>query len=196
VPLTRLAALLLSVAALGFAAAGCGGGGDSNSSSGESPEEWAADVCGALGTWTDDLKAKSDTLSSDLRSSSDFKSVKEKLVAFIDDAKASTQKMVDDVKAAGPPATDNGESVQEDLEAGLTEARDTLDNAADKAQDLDTSDPRAFVSGVTSLAQQVQTELQGAAKHFEDIEDTAGELDDAIKDEPACQPFLSSSSSG
>ena len=118
-----------------------------SSSSGTDPETWAADVCGALSTWTDDLKTKSQSLSSDLQSSGDLKEVKSKLVAFLDDAKASTQTMVDDVKAAGPPEGKDGTTVQEDLESGLNEARDTLDNAESKAEDLDTSNPRAFLTG-------------------------------------------------
>ena len=192
-PLARLLVLVLSVAALAFAAAGCGGS-DSSSSSGTDPETWAADVCGALSTWTDDLKTKSQSLSSDLQSSGDLKEVKSKLVAFLDDAKASTQTMVDDVKAAGPPEGKDGTTVQEDLESGLNEARDTLDNAESKAEDLDTSNPRAFLTGVSSLGQQVQTELQATAEHFKSIENTSGDLDKAISNEPACKPFLSGSS--
>lgn len=192
-PLARLLVLVLSVAALAFAAAGCGGS-DSSSSSGTDPETWAADVCGALSTWTDDLKMKSQSLSSDLQSSGDLKEVKSKLVAFLDDAKASTQTMVDDVKAAGPPEGKDGTTVQEDLESGLNEARDTLDNAESKAEDLDTSNPRAFLTGVSSLGQQVQTELQATAEHFKSIENTSGDLDKAISNEPACKPFLSGSS--
>jgi len=176
VPLARLLVLVLSVAALAFAAAGCGGGSNDSSSSGTDPETWAADVCGALSTWTDDLKTKSQSLSSDLQSSGDLKEVKSKLVAFLDDAKASTQTMV------------------EDLESGLNEARDTLDNAESKAEDLDTSNPRAFLTGVSNLGQQVQTELQATAEHFKSIENTSGDLDKAISNEPACKPFLSGSS--
>jgi len=194
VPLARLLVLVLSVAALAFAAAGCGGGSNDSSSSATDPETWAADVCGALSTWTDDLKTKSQSLSSDLQSSGDLKEVKSKLVAFLDDAKASTQTMVDDVKAAGPPEGKDGTTVQEDLESGLNQARDTLDNAEKKAEDLDTSNPRAFLTGVSNLGQQVQTELQATAEHFKSIENTSGDLDKAISNEPACKPFLSGSS--
>ena len=192
-PLARLLVLVLSVATLAFAAAGCGGS-DSSSSSGTDPETWAADVCGALSTWSNDLRTKSQSLSSDLQSSSDLKQVKSKLVTFLDDAKASTQTMVDDVKAAGPPEGKDGTTVQEDLESGLNEARDTLDNAESKAEDLDTSNPRAFLTGVSNLGQQVQTELQATAEHFKSIENTSGDLDKAISNEPACKPFLSGSS--
>ena len=193
-PLARLLVLVLSVATLAFAAAGCGGGSDSSSSSGTDPETWAADVCGALSTWTDDLRTKSQSLSSDLQSSSDLKQVKSKLVTFLDDAKASTQKMVDDVKAAGPPEGKNGTTVQEDLESGLSDARDALDKAESKAEDLDTTNARTFLTGVSNLGQQVQAELQATAEHFNSIKSTSGELDNAISNEPSCKPFLSNSS--
>jgi hypothetical protein len=193
VPLARALAFLLAAGVLAFAAAGCGGGDDSGSS-GTDPDTWAADVCGALNTWGDDVKSKSQALSSDLQSSGDLKGVKDKLVAFLDDVQASTQEMVDDVKAAGPPAAEDGTRVQEDLEAGLTEARDALNHAADTAGELDTSNPSAFLKGVQSLAQQVQDELTATAQHFKSLESTAGDLDEAIKDEPACEPLLSGSS--
>ena len=62
----RLSALVLSVAALALAAAGCGGGGDSSSSSsGTDAKTWAKDVCGALDTWTNDVKSGSQNLSDD-----------------------------------------------------------------------------------------------------------------------------------
>jgi len=189
--LARLIALVLSVATLAFAAAGCGGGGSSDSSSGTKPETWAADVCGALQTWSNDIKSKSQELSSNLGSSSDFKSAKQKVVAFLEDTKQSTQKMVDDVKAAGAPATDNGKTIQSELESGLTAVRNTFDHAAQQAKQLDTSNPRAFVNGVTTLSQQLQTEGQDVQKHFQNVEDTAGELNDAIKNEPSCKPFTS-----
>jgi hypothetical protein len=195
--MARVAALLLTAVALAFAAAGCGGGGDSgSSSSGESPEAWAADVCGALQTWTQDIQAKSQALGSDIRSSGDFKSAKGKLVAFLDDTKASTQKMIDDVKAAGPPDTDNGPSLQQELEAGLTQVRDTFDNAVTQAKALDTSNTSAFISGVSELSQQIQSEAAAIETHFKKIESSAGDLNKAIQDEPACKSFASGSSSG
>ena len=121
----RLLALLLSIAVLAFAAAGCGGGGGS-SASGTKPETWSATVCGALQTWTDDLKSGSQNLSADLGKSSDLKSVKQKLVAFLENAEQSTQKMVQDVKAAGAPAVKDGPAIQSDLENGLTERAEQL----------------------------------------------------------------------
>jgi hypothetical protein len=194
VPFARLLALLLSVATLALAASGCGGGGNESSASGTKPETWAASVCGALETWANDLKTGSQSLSSDLQSSGDLKGVKEKLVTFLQNARTSTQTMVADVEAAGPPAVKDGEAIQNDLEAGLSAARDSFDHAVTTAKDLKATNPTAFMAGVTNLGQQIQTELQKTAEHFKNIETKydAGDLDEAMSNEPACKPFASS----
>lgn len=191
----RLLALLASIAVLAFAAAGCGGGGGGSSASGTKPETWAASVCGALQTWSDDLKSGSQNLSSDLKNSSDLKSVKQKLVAFLENAEKSTEKMVQEVKAAGAPAVKDGPAIQNDLENGLTEAQNSFQRAVAKAKKLPTSNPAALTTGLTSLGAQIQSELTGTGQHFSNLESKydAGDLNKAMADEPACKPFVSSS---
>ena len=194
-PLTRLLALLSTLAALAFAAAGCGGGGDSSSASGTKPETWSADVCGALQTWEDELKSGSQQLSSDIRSSSDLRSVKVKLVAFLQNAQQSTQKMVDDVKSAGAPAVKDGPAIQRDLESGLTEARVSFQRAVTQAKKLPTNNPQALTTGLSSLAQTIQSELTATGDHFSNLDTKydVGDLNKAMADEPACKPFVTSS---
>lgn len=193
----RSLVILLSAAALAFAAVGCGGdGGGDSSASGTKPEEWASSVCGALQTWEDDLKAGSQQLSADLRSSSDLKSVKQKLVTFLENAEQSTKEMVSDVKAAGAPDVKDGEAIHRDLESGLTEAQTSFERAVTQAKKLPTNDPQALTTGLTTLAGRIQTELTATGKHFSDLEGKydVGDLNEAMTDEPACKPFVSSSS--
>jgi hypothetical protein len=191
----RLLAILFTAATLGFAAAGCGGGGDSSSASGTKPETWSASVCGALQTWGDDLKSGSRQLSSDIRSSSDLKSVKQKLVTFLQNAEQSTDKMVDDVKAAGAPAVKDGPAIQQDLESGLTGARTSFQRAVIQAKKLPTNNPQALTTGLSTLAQTIQSELTATGSHFSDLDQKydLGDLNEAMADEPSCKPFVSSS---
>ena len=193
--LTRLLALLSTLAILAFAAAGCGGGGDSSSASGTKPETWSADVCGALQTWEDDLKSGSQQLSSDIQSSTDLKSVKQKLVAFLQNAQQSTEKMVADVKSAGAPAVKDGPAIQSDLESGLTEARGSFQHAVTQAKKLPTNDPRALTTGLSSLAQTIQSELTATGNHFSNLDTKydVGDLNKAMAAEPSCKPFVSPS---
>jgi hypothetical protein len=196
VRLTRLVALLSTLAALAFAAAGCGGGGGNNSSSsGTDPGEWSSTVCGALQTWENDLKSGSQQLSADLRSSSDLKSVKQKLVTFLENATESTHTMVSTVKAAGAPDVKDGPAIQQDFESGLTQAQDSFDRAVTQAKKLPTNNPQALTTGLSTLAQTIQSELTATGQHFQSLEGKydVGELNEAMKDEPACKSFVPSS---
>jgi hypothetical protein len=188
--------ILLSATVLAFAAAGCGGGGDSSSASGTKPETWSTQVCGALQTWGDDLKSGSRKLSTDIRSSSDLKSVKQKLVAFLQNAEQSSQKMVADVKAAGAPAVKDGPAIQRDLESSLSEASGSFQRAVAQAKKLPTNNPQALTTGLSTLAQTIQSELTATGSHFSGLEQKYdfSDLNKALADEPACKPFVSSNS--
>ena len=192
----RLLALLSVVATLAFAAVGCGGGSSgSSAASGSKPETWATDVCGALKIWESDLESGSEQLSSDIRSSSDLKSVKRKLVAFLQNAQKSTDTMVTDVKAAGAPAVKDGPAIQRDLVAGLTQADNSFQRAVAQAKKLPTNDPQALTKGLSTLAAKIQGELNATGQQFSDLETKydLGDLNQALADEPACKPFVSSS---
>jgi len=195
VRLTRSLGLLATLAVLAFAAAGCSGGGGDSSPSGTKPETWAADVCGALQTWEDQLKAGSRQLGSDIRSSKDLKSVKVKLVAFLRHSQQSTAKMADDVKGAGAPAVKDGPAIQRDLESGLTEARGSFQRAVTQAKKLPTNNPGTLATSLTSLAQSIQGELTATGKHFSNLDKKydVGDLNEAMATEPSCKPFVSTS---
>ena len=193
--LTRPLALLSTLAALAFAAAGCSGGRSDSSTSGTKPETWAAEVCGALQTWEDQLTAGSQQLGSDIRSSKDLKSVKVKLVAFLRHAQQNTAKMADDVKSAGAPAVKDGPAIQRDLESGLTEARGSFQRAVTQAKKLPTNNPGALTTSLTSLAQSIQGELTATGTHFSNLDKKydVGDLNKAMAAEPSCKPFVSTS---
>jgi hypothetical protein len=200
----RIAVVLLSrivlassVVLLALAAAGCGGGSDdsSSSSSGTDAKTWAKDVCGALDTWSDDVKSGSKDLGDALRDTSSPKDAKDKVVAYLEDVQDSTETMVDDVKAAGTPAIEKGQAIQDDLENGLEEARDSFDQAVESAKKIDTSNLRAFTTGLSNLSQQIQTQLTQASGDLKGLENKydVGELNDALKNEPSCKSIVSSS---
>ena len=188
--------LALSVVLLALAAAGCGGGGDSSSSSsGTDADTWAKDVCGALDTWSNDIQSGSKDLGDALQDTSSPKDAKEKVVTYLEDVQDSTDTMVDDVKAAGTPAIEKGQEIQDDLENGLTEARDSFNEAVESAKKIDTSNLRAFTTGLSNLSQQIQTQLSKASGDLKGLESKydVGELNDALKNEPSCKSIVSQS---
>ena len=189
--------LAFSVVLLALAAAGCGGGSDdsSSSSSGTDAKTWAKDVCGALDTWSNDVKSGSKDLGDALQDTSSPKDAKDKVVAYLEDVQDSTETMVDDVKSAGTPAIEKGEAIQDDLENGLEEARDSFDQAVQSAKKIDTSNLRAFTTGLSNLSQQIQTQLTQASGDLKGLENKydVGELNDALQNEPSCKSIVSSS---
>jgi len=189
--------LAFSVVLLALAAAGCGGGSDdsNSSSSGTDAKTWAKDVCGALDTWSNDVKSGSKVLGDALQDTSSPKDAKDKVVAYLEDVQDSTETMVDDVKSAGTPAIEKGEAIQDDLENGLEEARDSFDQAVQSAKKIDTSNLRAFTTGLSNLSQQIQTQLTQASGDLKGLENKydVGELNDALQNEPSCKSIVSSS---
>jgi hypothetical protein len=192
----RILLVLLCASTLAFAAAGCGGGGGS-SYSGAKPEAWAANVCGGLSDWAQGLQAGSRQLSADLRKAKSIPEVKSKFVAFIENAQSSADTMIAKVKTAGPPAVKDGDKLQQDLEAGLQQARESFARAVLRAKALPTNNPRAFSDGVTQLGSDVEKELTAIGETFNNLGGKYKDktLDAATSKEPACGK-LSGSSSG
>jgi len=192
----RLVALLSVLATLAFAAAGCGDSGSSSSTSGTKPETWSASVCSALQTWESDLRKGSQQLISDIHTSRDLKSVKQKLVAYLQRSEQGSAKMVDQVKAAGAPAVKDGPALQRDLVSGLTRARTSFQRAVAQAKKLPTNNPRAMTTGLSTIPETIQSELAATSQRFSNLDTKydLGDLNEAMAKEPACKPFVSTSS--
>jgi hypothetical protein len=182
----RVLALLLCASTLALAASGCGGGG--KSFSGAKPDVWAATVCGAVGTWTQGLKASSAQLSSGLSGETDLKVVKARFVSFLETAETSSEAMVTTISAAGAPAVKDGAAIQNDLVTGLEAAQASFTHAVARAKKLSTTDPQAFATGVQALGSDVQKELTDVGTRFNTLGDKYDDtsLNKATSEEPAC----------
>jgi hypothetical protein len=177
-------AALVAVAAL--VAAGCGGG---DSASGADPEQYASDVCGAISSWQKELQTSVNTMTSKLSASSTPADVKAQLVAFMEGATESTDKMLDKVKDAGPPAVEDGEALQRDLEAGLTNAQKAFSQARDKAKSLPTGDQAAFQRGASALGTTLNAQGTAIGQTFNGLSTKydSDELNQAFDKEPTCK---------
>ncbi len=183
----RPLALLLCISTLALAAAGCGGGGTSYS--GTEPSSWAATVCGAVGDWTQGLKAESAKLGPSLGGTTDLNVVKRRFVAFLESAERATQAMVAKIRGAGAPAVKDGEAIQNELVSGLEGAEKSFTVAVVRAKKLSTTDYQAFASDVQDLGSDVQQELSEVGAKFNTLGDKYEDstLNKATTDEPACK---------
>ena len=180
------AAVVTLVASAALAATGCGGG--EEGAAGAPPDEYAADVCGAIASWQKELQSSATTMSSKLSASSTPADVKTELVSFMEDATKSTDAMLAKVKDAGPPAVEDGEALQRDLESGLTDAQTAFAQARDKAKDLPTGDRAAFQREASALGTTLNEQGTAIGETFNGLSTKydSKELNEAFDKEPAC----------
>ena len=183
---TRIAALA-GVAALAFAAAGCGGGDDSGSGSSEATpaSEWADGFCSAVTAWTDELRSVTEQFTS-LSSFS-----QENLQSAADDVKTATDQLVDDLRNLGAPDTESGQEVEDSIDALAT----TLEAELDSIQT--TVDETSGIAELPGAVQDVSASVSAMSKAFSStlttIEDAdaQGELTDALESSPGCDELSS-----
>ena len=186
-PRVLRAALVTLLASAALVASGCGGGEDG--ASGAAPDEYAANVCGAIASWQKELQASASNMSSKLGASSTPADVKAQLVAFMEDATKSTDAMLAKVKDAGPPAVDDGEALQRDLEAGLGDAQEAFAQARDDAKSLPTDDQAAFQREASALGTTLTEQGTAIGQTFNGLSTKydSKELNEAFDKEPACK---------
>jgi hypothetical protein len=184
-PVLRAATTTLVAAAVLLA--GCGGGDES--AGGADPEQFAADVCGAISDWQQELQTSASTMQSKLSAESTPADVKTQLVAFMEGATKSTDAMLAKVKEAGPPAVEDGEALQRDLEQGLSNAQRAFAQARDRVKTLPTGDRAAFQRGASALGATLNEEGRKIGQTFNGLSEKydSEELNRAFENEPSCR---------
>ena len=124
--LIRLGATLVLSAMLAILAAGCGG-----ETSAE--EEWAGDMCTAVGGWQDQVEQSADDVTEQLQSPG--AGTLAAIDAEIQEAIDATEKLGDDLNELEPPDSEAGDEAQQDLDALDSPARfDRDEHEGDRRQ--------------------------------------------------------------
>jgi hypothetical protein len=115
--------------------------------------------------------------------------VKTELVAFMEGATKSTDDMLAKVEEAGPPAVEDGEALQSDLEKGLGDAQAAFAEARDKAKELPTDDEAAFRREGGEIQSTLNEEGSKIGQTFNGLSTKydSRELNEAFDKEPSCQ---------
>jgi hypothetical protein len=167
---------------------GCGGDSDDSGDSGDSgaqvspAEDWASDVCTAVGTWKDAVDEASKKLSdSEDLSADEIRSA----VTSVDDA---TQTLVSDLEGIGAPDTEAGAEAQQQvtdlsnkLSAHATVIEDAVNGGSDSAGSL-----LASISAVTGALSTMLSDTETAVDSIKKL-DGADELNDAFENAESCQ---------
>lgn len=183
----HLASLAAVFALAVLIASGCGGGDDSVE--GAPPDQFAADVCGAISSWQNEIQAEVSAMSAELSATSTPAEIKEQLVDFMESATKATDQMLAKVKEAGPPAVEDGEALQRDLEAGLERAQTAFSQARDRAKSLPTGDRAAFQREASALGTTLNEQGTAIGQTFNGLSDKydSNELNTAFDNDPACR---------
>lgn len=150
-----MVAIAASLVALTSASA-CGGG-ESAGTEGATPEQWVADVCGAVGSWMNDIEAGGTDLQQQAANTKSIAEGRELIVGFLDDTVTLTDRMLREVEAAGYPDVESGEDIASDFREELGKIRPAFVHARAKAVALP-DDPEEFASG----AQEIGIEMAAA----------------------------------
>jgi hypothetical protein len=177
--------IALIVAALALGASACGGGDEA--ASGASPQEWSADVCGALQSWRSDLETKTNDLQSTAAGATSVAEGRDLIVDFLDETITRTDQMLNEVEAAGSPDVDDGETIARDFRTQLAKIKPIFEDAREKAADLP-DDPQGFAEGAQEIGTAMSTAGEQVGAEFESSDKfDSPELEKAFNDEPACQ---------
>jgi hypothetical protein len=175
-----LAAVVVALAAV---AAGCGG-----SKSDTTPtEQWAGDLCSAVSTW----KSSITSIVSSVQKNG---VTKDSLTNAADQAKTETKKLTDDLRNLGRPNTAAGKDAQSDvdqlaneLDDGITQIQDSVNNASNAQGML--SAVSVVGTTLSTMAQQFKTTLTA----LEGLGEGQKEIKQALQTVPACKELTSSS---
>lgn len=170
--MVRTFAVLCAAAAL---VAGCGG--DESSS-----EAWANDFCTSVGDWRDEIEKAA----SDLADPSTLNEAT--LDEAVRQAVAATDDLLADLGQLGPPKTEAGDQIEQQLDdlenvlrARTNQARKALEEPADSVSD-------AFAR-LATLSTQLAAAAAAVEQAITEIRqlDPAGELEQALRDSDACE---------
>jgi hypothetical protein len=135
------------------------------------PDAYAADVCGSIGGWYDEINSASTALVQDAGSltEEDPSAGKDLVVTFLDDAIGFTDDLIVDLEAAGVPDTESGEETAERLVSGIGDVRALFSDARDDTAALPADDPQAVAAGLQDIGTALQESATAVGANFQEV---------------------------
>ena len=170
---------------LALAAAGCGGSSNDDTTP---TEQWAGNLCSAVGTWKT-------SMTSIVTSVQTNGVTQDSLTNAVDQAKSDTKKLTGDLKGLGRPDTQAGQQAQDDVNQLASELDDgikQIENAVDNVSGAQGVLSAVTVIGTTlsTMAQQFKTTLTA----LEGLGEGQQEIKQAFQTVPACKELTSGTS--
>jgi hypothetical protein len=181
-PMRRLGPVLVLLAVLAFAAAGCGGSEPSAS------EDWAGDVCSAVGDWQDQIEQSAADIREQVQSPST-----ETLSAIqseIQEGADASNDLADDLKSLEPPDTEAGDEAQQQIDS----LADLVETTVDKTKEtIDNLPENATLSEVAQAVGPLLPDLQALVTNVSttltSVKERGSELNDGFEKADSCERY-------
>jgi DNA-binding transcriptional ArsR family regulator len=178
----RLGATLFLSATLAILSAGCGG------SEASAEEEWAGDVCTAVGGWQDRVEKSTDDAKQALQSlGAGTRAAIEAEVREIVDA---TDKLADDLSALESPDSDAGEEAKREIDTFAVQLKATAENTKETFDNLpEDAGVTEVADAVAPLVPSIQSLIDSASSTFTAVKESSSELQDGFDKADACERY-------
>jgi methyl-accepting chemotaxis protein len=177
----RLGATLVLLAALAILSAGCGG--DTSAE-----EEWAGDICTAVGGWQDQVEQSSDDARKELQSpgAGTVAAIDAEVREIID----ATDELRNDLRELEPPDTDGGDQAKRELdtlaaqlEATASNIKETFDNLPEDAGITEVAD------ALEPLVPSIQSLVASVSSTFAAVKESGSELEEGFDEADSCERY-------
>ena len=177
----RLAATLVLSATLAILGAGCGG--DTSAE-----EEWAADVCSAVGNWQDEAEQSTEDVREALQSpgAGTVATLEAEVREIID----ATQEVGNDLQELEAPDTEAGEDAKRELDTLATQLESTATNIEETFDNLpEDAGLSELANALEPLVPTIQSLIASVSSTFDAVKESGSELKEGFDNADSCDDF-------
>ena len=168
--------MLVVLAVLALVAAGCGG----SSSDTKANEAYANSVCGAIGTWEQQIKSIATDFSGGISKAS--------LQSKIAQADTATKTLAKQIKAVPPPNTSDGQAAKTQVDQLSSQVASTVSTAQTAVASIPANASVTTVAAaLVPLAPQVKGLVSTAQATVKSLQSAKGSLASAFKSADSCK---------
>lgn len=202
----RTSVAVLLVAAFGLA--GCGGASDEAADSaasqaapsaeasstggeavaaGDDAQRWAAEVCGTVGQWRDEVREAVRTVPTAIADAESREEARAAIGATLQDVADASRATAGEIADAELPDTENRAALEDELDS-IRQSIDDVGTAMDSALTEDQT-LRQFVSSVEDAVTTAEQSLMSVSDSWDQISqlDVGAEVEAAVQDDADCQ---------
>jgi hypothetical protein len=178
----RFGAAALLTATLAIAAAGCGG------SEPSAAEDWAGDVCSAVGGWQDQIEQSAADIREQIQSpgAGTLAAIESEIEEGVD----ASKELADDLKSLEPPDAESGEQAQQELDSLADQIEETVDKTKETIDSLpENASLSEVVDTVAPLLPSLQALATNVSATLASVQERGSELKEGFDKAESCQKY-------